>query len=1109
MNPILQIFLISALLLFSLYPQFANTESSDIRKAEFPDVSFIPPSEYGQHPQNWNVSVSENGFLYFSNLHGVLRFDGYSWKLFEIDQPLTRLHHGSDGTLYAALQNDFGILEYDRFNNLIFTSILDQISELNHEFRIPYFIDTFQLAEIDEMVYLITNSGALVYNKQNPMLSEVFVNNSEYILDGGDGLVLLQKESGETFFAGRYKDASIETKYDADLPLFAGIFNRSESSWILAGQFGEIYEMIKISETSFLISKASESVAAEFDYLDDELIYDFNRTETHIVILTVDNGVFLTSHDGVVTGHYTTANGLESNFFFASAEDKSHNIWITSPFGIARININPLVSLIDRRSGILGNIWSVSTLENRLFIATSSGVYTSEIAIDGEIGELTNLGLSDLLYDYGDLRLLRPFPDKEEVLYLITSYALMQYNPSSANFEHVSNDIHDALFTSSTFKGTLFGSNNVRHLVLVSLNEELKVYKPPFILENFFSSPVMDIVEDEKGNILLSTFSDELFYLELLTYAQLKELPQNEQEHFILIDEDKGIRLHQLCGSNSEFDSSSPFYVVGFQDKIFVLNGTNVFIPKVSQTGPPQITMHEEEVPSPAKYLDLLASDSEAFWFIRERNNNLEAGIEFVNSANRSQNELGKNRHIFDIQPNYTSRLIPLNSGQRIILVNFSSLYVLNKPENSIQRKLDFELLITDARVYSDAQKAGNSVSKSRSLPANISTYNPIRLSYSENNIGFEVASNLIGSNRKIEHSFFLEGHDRGFTPFSNRNFENYSQLREGKYTLIVRSRLPDGSIYESSLASIIIDPPFYRTYFAYLIYLLLTISLVYGIVWLRSKNLEEQKKKLKFEVSKKTEALNKQSEILKEQKTRLEQANLLKVRLLRMTAHDLRNPLTALLGYSHLMQMETEDPQLKEYAETIHEISVRMKDIIQSMLATGARNLEQIELQLEQFDLNSIIKKSITQNAIFMKDKGQNAVMELYPGLIPILADKIRVHEIIDNILSNAVKYSPNNSTITIKTSLITNNSVVCINICDEGPGFTEDDKKKAFREYQRLSANANSDEENNFKDYSSFGLGLFIINQLVTAHAGKIEIDKNPAGRGTCFKVNLPLAP
>ncbi len=246
---------------------------------------------------------------------------------------------------------------------------------------------------------------------------------------------------------------------------------------------------------------------------------------------------------------------------------------------------------------------------------------------------------------------------------------------------------------------------------------------------------------------------------------------------------------------------------------------------------------------------------------------------------------------------------------------------------------------------------------------------------------------------------------------------------------------------------------------------------------------------------------LNRELEKRVEERTNeLLMSNQEKDEILGIAAHDLRNPLGGILLQSGLIKMYYEKGRAEEARDRIAEIEKsvqRMNDIITNLLNTHALESGKYTIQLSSFDCESII-----QNAVEMLEpqavSKSIAIHWHKERTMQVFADSNAFLEIMENLISNAIKYSPFGKDIWIKTE--TENSVVRINVIDEGPGISQEDKTKLFKKFARLSAQPTGGE-------SSTGLGLAIVKKLSEAMNGRVWAE-SVLGYGATFVVELPVA-
>ncbi len=231
-----------------------------------------------------------------------------------------------------------------------------------------------------------------------------------------------------------------------------------------------------------------------------------------------------------------------------------------------------------------------------------------------------------------------------------------------------------------------------------------------------------------------------------------------------------------------------------------------------------------------------------------------------------------------------------------------------------------------------------------------------------------------------------------------------------------------------------------------------------------------------------------------------LSEANRLKSELLGIAAHDLKNPLQAILGFAELLKERVQDALTEEYVQRIRMASERMLEMITLLLQDAAISQGKIALNLSEVNVSELCESVVEFYRARAEKKSQVVETQIEPNCT-VLADRQYLFQIIENLLSNAIKYSPSEKKITLSLRRVPVSKVIEIAVRDEGQGLTEDDKFKLFGKFQRLSAKPTGNE-------SSTGLGLAIAKELVELHQGKIWAESEGKGKGTTFFVQLPIS-
>lgn len=235
-----------------------------------------------------------------------------------------------------------------------------------------------------------------------------------------------------------------------------------------------------------------------------------------------------------------------------------------------------------------------------------------------------------------------------------------------------------------------------------------------------------------------------------------------------------------------------------------------------------------------------------------------------------------------------------------------------------------------------------------------------------------------------------------------------------------------------------------------------------------------------------------------------LRKVNEMKTMLLGMVAHDLRNPLATIVNRSEFIgnlldRIEQDSPHIgkaRESSDIIIAAAERMDRLIASTLAQAQAQTNVVNLDRHSCALHRVVDVAVQLNAEAAQRK-DIALNNTVPANITASVDEDRLAECLDNLIQNAIKYSPSGGKISITASASAKGLTICVK--DTGQGMSEEDLERAFRLFQRLSAQPAEGE-------TSTGLGLAIVKAIVEAHGGAVKALSEGKGKGTMFEISLP---
>jgi signal transduction histidine kinase len=223
------------------------------------------------------------------------------------------------------------------------------------------------------------------------------------------------------------------------------------------------------------------------------------------------------------------------------------------------------------------------------------------------------------------------------------------------------------------------------------------------------------------------------------------------------------------------------------------------------------------------------------------------------------------------------------------------------------------------------------------------------------------------------------------------------------------------------------------------------------------------------------------------------------------IVAHDLRNPLSGIILAADMleqMQDKMSDEQRLKKLQGIRTSSFYMREIVSHLLDINAIESGQLSLSPIAFNMTPKVEELVSSYQERADAKHIRLVLDTPAEAATVFADAVKTSEVIENIISNAIKYSPPDKTVWVSVANVVNGEVrpkaVRVGIRDEGPGFTEEDKRRLFGKFARLSARPTGGEH-------STGLGLSIVKRLVEAMNGRVWCESEQ-GKGALFTVEFP---
>jgi signal transduction histidine kinase len=246
---------------------------------------------------------------------------------------------------------------------------------------------------------------------------------------------------------------------------------------------------------------------------------------------------------------------------------------------------------------------------------------------------------------------------------------------------------------------------------------------------------------------------------------------------------------------------------------------------------------------------------------------------------------------------------------------------------------------------------------------------------------------------------------------------------------------------------------------------------------------------------------IKEKNDSLEKKNIELEEMTKIKDRFLNIAVHDLRSPLSCIVGYLDLLSVMPSiqnDPDLKKMSKIISNNCSGMFDLINDILDISKINNGSLDMDIEKLNVHEIIQECYETNVILCEKKTIKLTIEVEEPLPLCHADKRRVLEILNNLVSNAIKFSNRNTEIVLKVAK--KDDYIWLHVIDQGQGIPEDELSELFQAFHQTSTVSTEGEKGT-------GLGLAIVQKLVDLMNGEIKVESQYTV-GSDFMFSLPIA-
>lgn len=807
-------------------------------QGQFPYKNFNLES-INSSPQILAGAVSSDNTIFIGNNTSIFVYNSIGWDKVPVVRNFDpKLKEAIDGsTVHQILRASNGDIIVGRRNS-IGKIIVDEDGYFAYQ---PFyylknaksFEEMVKVVEIRKNTYVIFNKKEVILYENNKALRVPFPGNSDKVvithvekINNRFLVSLRSNQSGKQEYAlfngenARFEGSPIEIEGLQ----YEGIISslKHQGNCYFWGVYGQIFSCKQNKDGQLEFFQAQSE---RFPSLLGEKVYQLERKGDNYFVNVGSKGIYMTDLNFNLIRVFGEKDGLEgsviNHFFF----DLQGNLWLLQDKGIHFIELSSPISLYSKQRGINEGIESVSADEQQIFVGTGDDLLISNKK-DKEINFIKNEAFKDVVFDF------QYFDTDFGRKYLCISYSgIYEYDPKSKNYTFL-NEIPAWKFHQFTLDRNIIYVGLVGGLGKIEVTANGLVYS--------------DVVEGLNGDVIsVKNLGTKIYF---------GEYGRGLHEY------DSRTGKSRLFSIKEEFNKKSYYCVALFKGKIYAGCQSGLY---VLNTEKQKLEIFKDEDNllgfDPNMDIHIVKSEGDQYlWVIWNTKTGTEDIKRFTGYMTLKDRKAKMTKWPFYlIDKSSVSNDIYFESPKDIWLGGWSGLYVFNREQ---AQKLNHQFKVIIDKVWVNNKKRfGN--------PTLTDKFG--NLDFEENTVRFEFRSNSYVGNHQIQYSVKLEGYE-DWTEYTDNNQISFSKLDEGNYTLMIKARDVFG--FESEITSLKfkVFPPWYRTWYAYLGYLLLAFVFVRFVVKIATKRIIRQNQILEETVKERTKEIASQNEQLEEQKAEL-----------------------------------------------------------------------------------------------------------------------------------------------------------------------------------------------------------------------------------------------
>ncbi|NOZ35671.1 MAG: SpoIIE family protein phosphatase [Chlorobi bacterium] len=806
--------IILSLSLLLLLSDFSNAQ---IYSFGSPFIKNNNIKEYKAAGPNWAIIKDKRGVMYFANDEGVLEYDGVNWRLIKLKTLARSLAIDSAGIIYVGGDNEFGYIQPDSKGNLYYTCLSDSLDE-----NLKDFAEINSVFATNNGIYFCSKKKIYKYSDKKISVIELtkggfvsfYVNNILYYGDYYNGLYKIENDKPVICKGGGFYSKSdiLSIIPYADNELLIATSNNK----------GFIYN----TQTGISKNIETEDIKVLESYLKDAQMYvnGVKNIKSGYIINTLYSGVFYVDKKFRIIGHYNKSTGMQDETVISSYFENTgyiEPVWFGLYNGIARIELNTPIRKIPDNMGLSDEVNGITRFDNDLYFASISGVY--------------KLDYDKLKNDY-KFKIIDKTNQQQCWSFYKTDHKLVATSFGLYDIikDKLVSKADNHTYKLIPYKNSVFAAK-VEGLVEYTYDGNFFKYKNKI---NAIKTEIRDLDTDSYGNLWIKSSKNELIRLTI-----------NQNDTIV-----------KYMTEKDGFPKTEKIYFFKYSGKLYFSTDTKLLVYNNEKKQLVEETELKEKFHNALINIMDFASDNKGSFYISKNVNNFNEIIKIKKQKNGNFNI---DSTTFKRLPQMkTKSLFPDKNG--LVWISTSEGLYVYDPKSDILSQHSFKTLIrkvinNDSVIFGGTYFENGKVSITQ--PDSFIPY----FDYKNNSVSFHYSSTYYIEEKETEYYTYLEGYDKSWSKPTKITFKDYTNLYEGDYIFKVKAKNIYGTEGEVAEYAFTIYPPWYRTLWAYIAYIVLFVVFVWLLVKFNIRRLQKDKEHLEGIVRERTAEITHQKEEIEE----------------------------------------------------------------------------------------------------------------------------------------------------------------------------------------------------------------------------------------------------